>query len=295
MIAVPADGPKRVVACQGAIGLALAAALLAAFVSNYVMLVWVLDLRSDWLIALPLTVLQCWLCVGLFILAHDCMHGSLIPGRASWCKASNVWMGRLCLTLYAGFDFDRLNAAHHQHHYAPGSADDPDFNPNNPRRALPWFAQFVRRYFGIRELAVMTGLTALQLSLGAAYGNLLAFWAAPAILSALQLFYFGTYLPHRCEDDGLTHSVADGQFADQHRARTLPLPTWLSLLACYHFGYHHEHHRWPWVPWWRLPETYKGAWAAMRSPVVQRSRGHGPLRVTTAHATKATRRGQRSR
>ena len=29
--------------------------------------------------------------------------------------------------------------------------------------------------------------------------------------------------------------------------------TFLSLLSCFHFGYHHEHHRAPWIAWWRLP------------------------------------------
>jgi beta-carotene ketolase (CrtW type) len=27
----------------------------------------------------------------------------------------------------------------------------------------------------------------------------------------------------------------------------------VSLLTCFHFGYHHEHHDTPWVPWWKLP------------------------------------------
>ncbi|HYD98464.1 MAG TPA: fatty acid desaturase, partial [Alphaproteobacteria bacterium] len=27
----------------------------------------------------------------------------------------------------------------------------------------------------------------------------------------------------------------------------------VSLLTCYHFGHHHEHHLRPDVPWWRLP------------------------------------------
>lgn len=30
----------------------------------------------------------------------------------------------------------------------------------------------------------------------------------------------------------------------------------LSFLTCYYFGYHLEHHLYPNVPWWRLPERY---------------------------------------
>jgi beta-carotene ketolase (CrtW type) len=69
----------------------------------------------------------------------------------------------------------------------------------------------------------------------------------PALLSTLQLFVFGTWLPHRPH--------ADAPFADRHRARSQRWPTWLSLLTCYHFGYHWEHHAHPHVPWWRLPAT----------------------------------------
>jgi beta-carotene ketolase (CrtW type) len=66
----------------------------------------------------------------------------------------------------------------------------------------------------------------------------------PALLSSLQLFYFGTYLPHRPGPDA---------FTDHHRARSNGYSEWLSLLTCFHFGYHHEHHRAPGEPWWRLP------------------------------------------
>jgi len=41
---------------------------------------------------------------------------------------------------------------------------------------------------------------------------------------------------------------------DPHHALSSNFPPWLSLLTCYHFGYHREHHEAPGVPWWRLPE-----------------------------------------
>jgi len=53
----------------------------------------------------------------------------------------------------------------------------------------------------------------------------------------------GTYLPHR------------GQRSPHPEARphSLNLPPWLSLLACYHFGYHREHHDRPDLAWFQLP------------------------------------------
>ena len=99
---------------------------------------------------------------------------------------------------------------------------------------------------GVRPtpVRVLTGLVLIALfGLGARPANLLAFWAAPALLSALQLFTFGTWLPHRHTDQ---------PFADAHHARSSGYGPLLSLLTCFHFGRHHEHHLTPWRPWWRL-------------------------------------------
>jgi beta-carotene ketolase (CrtW type) len=99
-------------------------------------------------------------------------------------------------------------------------------------------------------------VAAYVLLLGAPYPNLLLFWALPAILSSLQLFLFGTYLPHRKEEQ---------DFADRHRARSNDFSWIASLLSCFHFGYHHEHHLAPHLPWWRLPAERARLQAISRS------------------------------
>jgi beta-carotene ketolase (CrtW type) len=48
----------------------------------------------------------------------------------------------------------------------------------------------------------------------------------------------GTYRPHRLP----TGKNGDTDYPDAHRARSNDMPTWLSLITCFHFGYHHEHH-----------------------------------------------------
>lgn len=187
-----------------------------------------------------IVTVQTWLSVGLFIVAHDAMHGSLAPGR----PRLNVAIGALALGLYAGFRFKPLKIAHYAHHAAPGTADDPDFHADAPRTFAPWFYRFFRTYFGWREMGVLTILVGVAVFIfGAHISNLLVFWAAPALLSALQLFTFGTWLPHRHTDEA---------FPDHHNARTSRFGTALSLLSCFHFGRHHEHHLTPWKPWWRL-------------------------------------------
>ena len=64
----------------------------------------------------------------------------------------------------------------------------------------------------------------------------------------MQLFYFGTFLPH---------SEPEGGYSEPHRAKSTSYPVWLSFITCYHFGYHEEHHEYPHVCWWQLPEIYQ--------------------------------------
>jgi beta-carotene/zeaxanthin 4-ketolase len=227
---------------QGVKGALLAAGIFAAWLALHVFALFFFTPTGTSLLVTPLLVaLICWFNVGLFIVAHDAMHGSLLPGSA----AGNRVFGRVALFLYAGFSFDRLLPKHLAHHRAPGSEADPDFSAAHPTRFWPWYLQFMREYFGVRELAVLTAAVAVYvLLLRAPFANLLLFWALPAILSSVQLFFFGTYLPHRHGEPG---------FADRHNARSNELSWLLSLLSCYHFGYHHEHHLAPHVPWWRLP------------------------------------------
>lgn len=182
-----------------------------------------------------------WLTAGLFITAHDAMHGSLAPGR----PRLNAIVGAFVLLIYAGFSWTKLKRAHMRHHARPGTPDDPDFSAQSPDRFWPWYMAFMKRYFGLWQLAFVLSVVAVYYFVfGAAYLNIVLFYGAPAILSSAQLFYFGTYLPHR-------HDGSD--FADLHNARTNEFSTFKSLITCFHFGYHHEHHLTPQAPWWRLP------------------------------------------
>ena len=232
---------------QALIGVALAVAIMLAWLSLHIYAVFFEPLRGWHLVTAPLLVLLlCWLNVGLFIVAHDAMHGSLIPGN----REANLWFGRIALILYAGFRFDRLRPMHFGHHKAPGSAADPDFSAEHPTRFWRWYAAFMQRYFGWTEFLVLSVVVAVYLLIGARLENILMFWAVPALLSSVQLFYFGTYRPHRHEDQ---------PFVDSHNARTNDLGRLLSLITCFHFGYHHEHHLKPSVPWWELPAERRAA------------------------------------
>lgn len=226
---------------SAALGLAIACGYAAVHVYGVFFFEW--SPRRAFVVPL-LLALQAWLSAGLFIVAHDCMHGSFAPGS----RALNRNVGRAALMMYAGLSFDELLLKHHAHHRHVGTNADPDFHAEAPRAALPWFVRFFRAYYSHAQLARITLVaTVYCLVLRASLLNIVVFWAVPAVFALLQLFVFGTYLPHRHED---------APFEDDHRARNARFGVLASLVTCFHFGgYHLEHHRFPGVPWWRLPAT----------------------------------------
>ena len=227
---------------QSVIGLSLAAAVFAGWLALHIYTMFAFELTWGTLpVALAMAAVQCWLSVGLFIVSHDAMHGSLVP-RAG---ALNGAIGGTLLFLYAGFGWRKMKRAHFAHHKAPGTHDDPDFSADHPGRFWPWYATFLMRYFGWRSgLFVCSVVAVYWLVFGVPIEKIVLLYGLPAIASSIQLFYFGTYRPHRHDDIG---------FADRHNARSERFGSLVSLATCFHFGYHHEHHRAPNVPWWGLP------------------------------------------
>ena len=226
-----------------------AALLAVGWFALHIYGVFFLDVAASPLLTLSLVIGLTWIYTGLFIVAHDAIHETLFGRGNAW----NDRIGTVIHFLYAGFSFKAMKAAHIDHHLYPGTERDPDFNADDPERFAPWFFKFFTRYFGVRQLAVLTLLAIIQFALGANLFNLVLMWGVPAILSSVQLFYFGTYLTHRHDD----------AFTDDHNARSNTYPEWLSLLTCFHFGYHHEHHLYPAEPWWRLPTKRREALEAM--------------------------------
>lgn len=250
----PALAPPRF---APATGMMLSAAIGAAWLAIHIggIFAWRLaaPLHPGQIAAVAAVVMvQAWLSTGLFIVAHDCMHGSLAPGH----PRINRLVGTLSLAAYAGLSYRRLLPKHHAHHAAPGTRDDPDFHVGAPRHAIPWFVRFFTGYYTHAQILRITIAALLYLALGASLVNIVIFWAVPALLALVQLFLFGTYLPHR---------QADAPFADAHRARSTALSPLVSLLTCFHFGgYHHEHHLSPATPWWQLPRLRRSAGAHAR-------------------------------
>ncbi len=222
-------------------GVLIAAAVLLAWCSALVFALSA-DIAALGWTSVPLALLVTFLYTGLFITAHDAMHGTVAPQHPRLNRA----IGGLATLLYALFSFRVLLRKHHEHHARPASGEDPDYHDGTHRSLTRWYLHFFFTYVTWKQLLGMAVLyNALKYLAGVPDANLLLFWALPAIVSTFQLFYFGTYLPHRETPE---------PYREPHRARSNDYGVLLSFLTCYHFGYHEEHHIHPGIPWWRLPE-----------------------------------------
>ncbi len=228
----------------GSSGVAIALLIIAVWALGTGVLIasGAVDRLPRW--ALLIAILwQTFIYTGLFITAHDAMHGAILPHN----KRLNCAIGTFTLLAYGLFSYRELLAAHRQHHNHPATDLDPDFHDRQSTSPIAWYLYFMRRYWSWpRFIAQVSVFHVLHLVLGIAEVNLILFWILPSLLSSMQLFYFGTYLPHREPPDG---------YADKFRAQSSYHPLWLSFLTCYHFGYHHEHHRYPNLAWWQLPKA----------------------------------------
>ncbi len=194
---------------------------------------------------IPAVLMQTLLYVGLFITAHDAMHGVVFPQNLK----INRFIGSLAVFLYALFPYSRLHEKHWEHHKYPASEKDPDYHDGKRPGFFFWYLRFMSTYLSWWQILGMAIIfNALHLGLNVPVANLLLFWAFPALASTVQLFYFGTYLPHREPREGYTN---------RHNATSSDYPVILSFLSCYHFGYHLEHHEFPHVQWWKLPKVWR--------------------------------------
>ena len=184
-------------------------------------------------------LIQTWLFTGLFITAHDSMHGTISANR----KLNNV-IGFSATLLFAGMWYPMLIKKHKMHHVNPGTALDPDYYTGKQNFFIWWFS-FMKSYVTIWQILIMAGLFNLGLLFFSEI-QLIVLWIIPSILATFQLFYFGTFLPHQ-----LPHTTEMGIY----KSRTLKKNHLWAMLSCYFFGYHYEHHASPQTPWWKLYQT----------------------------------------
>jgi beta-carotene ketolase (CrtW type) len=198
-------------------------------------------------VAIVCILARTYIHTGLFILAHDAMHGNLIPQH----KFLNNLIGRCAVGVYGFLPYDHCQKNHHRHHRYPSQNGDPDFHGDTAHPFF-WYCKFMREYFPLRSLIIFlvnVGLLFLGLTIifHVQFLNLVLFWLLPLVFSSLQLFFFGTYLPHR--------QVQQNQYFLPRTESDRYSIIW-SFFSCYNFGhYHWEHHEYPQVPWYRLHQA----------------------------------------
>lgn len=178
-----------------------------------------------------LMLLQTHLYTGLFITAHDAMHGSVSRNR----KVNNT-IGKIAAGLFAYNAYNKLFPKHHQHHRHVATDDDPDYHTGG---FFSWYLKFAREYVSIWQILLMA-VTYEAMIRVFPKPNVILFYIIPSLLATLQLFYFGTYIPHR------------GEQHNKYKSTTQQRNHLWAFLSCYFFGYHYEHHHTPGVPWWQL-------------------------------------------
>lgn len=187
-------------------------------------------------------MLQTWLFTGLFITAHDSMHGSV----SSRNRKVNYSIGFMATFFFAAMWYPQLLRKHKLHHIHVGTTLDPDYKTGN-QNFLTWWISFMKQYVTLWQLLIM----AILFNVGLLFFSeiqLIVLWIIPSILATFQLFYFGTYVPHH-----LPHSPE----MEPYKARSQKRNHVWAMLTCYFFGYHYEHHASPQTPWWKLYQLKK--------------------------------------
>lgn len=87
----------------------------------------------------------------------------------------------------------------------------------------------MKGYISVPQFAKLFAVTSVLALLGAPLPNQVLFWAGSGLVSAMRLFYFGTYVPHKPRK-------GPGEVMAWAKARSVDhTPTWLSFLQCYNF------------------------------------------------------------
>ena len=214
------------------------------------------------------------------LLMHDGMHGTL------FANPRKNWVGSVLLGSTFLMSFSAYRVMHTRHHKFLGDPRDPDDYHNYIRHpALVWALHFVRLTFGsllylvaIPILAIKFGTEQERRRILAEYGMLLAIYSVVlrfvplsilAVVWIIPLLIVGSLTAIR----GFTqHGITDA--TDPYIASRTILPHPLIGFLLLNENYHLEHHLFPEVPSYHLPQLHKLIWQQLPRAVS----GRGYLR-----------------
>ncbi len=238
---------------------------------------------------LVLTIPAAGLLVRLFILQHDCGHGTLFTQRRL-----NDWTGRI-IGVFTLTPYDYWRRTHAVHHASAGNLDrrgigDVDTLTVREYRALPRFARLRYRLYrhplvmfglgpawlflcqyrlpiGLMRSGALPWISTIATNLGIVVPVAAMIWLVglgpfllvqiPITLMAATLGVWLFYVQHQFEE---THWSGDGEWSFQHAAlhgsSHYDLPPVLRWFTG-NIGIHHVHHLAATIPFYRLPEVLR--------------------------------------
>jgi fatty acid desaturase len=232
---------------------------------------------SRWFALAAGTVLTAIALNAFVLLMHDGMHFTLFRSRR-WNSLVSVLLGSTFL-----MSFTAYRIMHARHHRFLGDPRDPDDYQNYVRpRLLLWSTHFVRLAVGSLLYLVLIPILALKFGsdsdrrqilteytfLIALYSVLLRFVPSEIMLLAwfVPLLLVGSLTALR----GFTqHGVTDA--TDPYLASRTVLPNPIVGFFLLHENYHLEHHLFPEVPSYHLPQLHRLIWRRLPRAVSSRS------------------------
>lgn len=235
------------IATDSSTSLAIAIVIILLWLTSLIILLTV-DISAMPLVLIIAGVLiRSFLQTGLFISTHEAIHQLISPHRQI-----NDFLGHITSYLYALLPYEILSENHRLHHRYPATEKDPDYHGANSQNFFWWYFSFMQEYQkGRQAWVLLIGMTVIFwtfIELHISLPNIFLFWVIPILISSLQLFTFGIFLPHR---------KSPGGYSDWHRTRSSNYSVFWSFITCYHFGYHWEHHQYPNIPWYKLPIAHQ--------------------------------------
>ena len=240
---------------------------------------------SFWL-TLPLSILTAGFMVRIFIIFHDCGHGSFFKS-----KQANIWLGR-----FTGFlvftPYQRWTHDHALHHATAGNLDKRgkgDVYTMTVKEYLnaPWWKKFGYRvmrqpvfmfFFGSLLVFIVTQRippskgkreqasawsTNLALAVWITLISFLFGWKAYLVVQLLVIFFGASvgiwlfYVQHNFEGAYWErHDKWDFLKASLQGSSFYKLPSVLQWFTG-NIGYHHIHHLSPKIPNYKLPKAFK--------------------------------------
>ena len=207
----------------------VALAILGAWTTSQVTLLLApLHGPGDLAWAIPGFLLQTWLFTGLFITAHDAMHGTVSPSRPRLNRALGASAPRCTPPSASGSCCPRTTPTT----TTPARPAPTPTSTTGSGRLRGLVLTFMRRYLRVRQIIILTLVPGAAPRAGPAVEPA-ALLVAPSLASnpALRL----RDLPHP--------SGAEGGHTNPHNARTVDLP--VCSAGDPTTGYHEEHHESP--------------------------------------------------